>query len=264
MRKEGKKSKLFMNIFVVVSMVLFGGAKYSESHSYKQDMPFSPGEKLTFTLKWEMVPAGTAVLEVLPIETLNGEHAYHFVMTAKTNSFVDIFYKVRNRLDSYVDLEMTRSLLYRKKQREGKYKRNVVVNFDWERQEAQYSNFGKTKTPISISPGSFDPLSALYYARLMDMQEDSQITRPVTDGKKNIIGVVNVLKRETITVDGETYDTYLIEPDTKDIGGVFKKSENAKIYLWITADERRIPVKVKSKVVVGSFIGELVSAKGVQ
>lgn len=61
-----------------------------------------------------------------------------------------------------------------------------------------------------------------------------------------------------------TYDTYLIEPELKHVGGVFEKSKNAKIQLWVTADKRRIPVKIKSKVVVGSFVGELVSATGIK
>ncbi|OQY07152.1 MAG: hypothetical protein B6I22_03595 [Desulfobacteraceae bacterium 4572_123] len=68
-------------------------------------------------------------------------------------------------------------------------------------------------------------------------------------------------KKERITVPAGTFDTYLIEPELKDVGGVFKKSKNAKIQLWITADRRRIPVKIKSKVIVGNFTGELVTAE---
>ena len=56
-----------------------------------------------------------------------------------------------------------------------------------------------------------------------------------------------------------TFDTYLVEPDLRHIGGVFKKTKNAKLQIWITADNRRFPVKVKSKLKVGSFIAELVS-----
>ena len=61
---------------------------------------------------------------------------------------------------------------------------------------------------------------------------------------------------------GKTYDTYLIEPDLEHVGGVFEKSEDAIIQLWVTADKRRIPVQIKSEVVVGSFVGELVSDTG--
>jgi hypothetical protein len=45
---------------------------------------------------------------------------------------------------------------------------------------------------------------------------------------------------------------------------VFEKSENAKIQIWVTADKRRMPVKIKSKVLVGSFVGELVSVTGLE
>jgi hypothetical protein len=113
-------------------------------------------------------------------------------------------------------------------------------------------------------PGSFDPLSAFYFIRLVDFKGKSTIERPITDGKECIIGRLSVIKRETIHVKSGTYDTYLIEPEIKHIGGVFEKSKNAKIKLWVTADKRKIPVKIKSKVVVGSFVGELVSATGLK
>ena len=64
-------------------------------------------------------------------------------------------------------------------------------------------------------------------------------------------------------VKSRKYDTYLIEPEMKHIGGVFKKSKGAKIKLWITADKHRIPIRIKSKVTVGSFIGELIDASGI-
>jgi hypothetical protein len=228
------------------------------------DFPFYPGEKLTFQLRWSLIPAGKAVLEVLPMETINGIKSYHFVMTAKTNSFVDLFYKFRSRIDAYTDIEMTHSILYKKKEHVRNKKKDVVVNFNWEKNKAIYSTSKKKRKPIDILHGSFDPFSAFYYTRLFDPNKNAIIERPVTDGKRCVIGKVSVIKRETIKVAGKTYDTYLIEPDLKHVGGVFEKSKDAKIQLWVTADKRRIPVQIKSKVVVGSFVGELVSAIGLK
>ena len=68
--------------------------------------------------------------------------------------------------------------------------------------------------------------------------------------------------RSGASVPAGKFDTYKVEPSTEGIGGVFKKDKDAKIHLWLTADERRLPVKVKSKVVVGSFVGELVAVEG--
>jgi len=224
--------------------------------------PFDPGEKLTFQVRWSFIPAGEATLEVLPIETIDGVKSYHFVMTAQTYPFIDIFYRVRDRVDAYTDIEMTHSLLY-KKQKAGKTKRNVVVNFNWEKQEAQYSNFGKKRKPISILPGSFDPLSVFYAFRLHDRKGNPEIKVPVTDGKKCVVGRAKVVKREKIKVASGTYDTFLVEPDLQHIGGVFEKSKDAKLKIWVTADKRRIPVKIKSKVIVGSFVAELILAEGI-
>ncbi len=229
-----------------------------------KDLPFQPGEKLTFQLRWTIIPAGESILEVLPMETINGNKIYHFLLRAESNAFVDVFYKVRDRIDAYVNADVTHSVLYKKKQNEGNSHRDIVVKFDWQNQQAQYTNFKEILAPINILPGSFDPLSAFYFIRRVDFKGKSTIERPITDGKECIIGKLSIVKRETIHVKAGTYDTYLIAPEIKHIGGVFEKSKNAKIQLWVTADKRKIPVKIKSKVAVGSFVGELVSATGLK
>lgn len=246
----------------IVALLLLVGAAHTTARGYTSDMPFEPGEKLSYVLRWENVPAGTASLEVMPLTIINGEAAYHFVMTVQSNRFIDLFYKVRDRLDAYADLDMTRSLHFTKKQHEGNHQRDEIVRFDWAASEAHYSNFGEKKPPISLQEGSFDPLSAFYFTRTTPLTPGEEIQRPVTDGKKNVIGRLTIRERETITLqDGRSFDTYRVEPEMRHIGGVFKESDDARIELWLTADERRIPVRIRSKVVIGHFIGELVSTE---
>ena len=81
---------------------------------------------------------------------------------------------------------------------------------------------------------------------------------------KLVLGIAKIVRKETIELDIGTYETYLIEPEIKDIGGVFAKSRDAKIQIWVSADHRRIPVRIKSKVVVGSFTGELIAVEGLR
>ncbi len=228
------------------------------------ELCFQPGEKLTFELRWSFIKAGEATLEVMPIETFNGISAYHFVMTAQSIPAIDLIYKVRDRIDAYTDIGVNRSLLYKKKQKEGRSIRDITLTFDWEKKEVQYTNFKEVLTPISIKDGTFDPLSAFYFTRLMDLKEKMVIERPITDGKKNVIGKVSVVRREKIKIGENIYDTYLLEPEMREVSGVFEKSKGAKLQVWVSADERKIPVRVKSKVAVGSFIGELISAEGVK
>ena len=121
---------------------------------------------------------------------------------------------------------------------------------------------GTSDKETPLMDGTFDPLSSFYYARGIDPGTHPRIERPITDGNKNVIGVVRVIRRETIRVSGRDWDTYLVEPDLRHIGGVFEKSKNATIKIWLTTDYRRIPVRLESKVVVGSFVADLISLKG--
>lgn len=255
---ENKHCK-FGTAVIVLACVLLHAVLGVAAPAKAPGNPFVVGEKLTFILKWGFIPAGEAVLEVLPPKKISGEEACHFVLTARSNGFVDPFYKVRDRIESFTDLAVTRTLHYIKKQREGSTDKNIVVTFDWDAMTAQYSNYENLIDPIPLLPGSFDPLGAFFYTRLVALTAGDEVIRPVTDGKKNVIGRARIIKRENISVPAGTFDTYMIEPEMKDVGGVFRKSKNAKLHLWITADSRRMLVKIKSKVVVGSFVGELIS-----
>lgn len=224
--------------------------------------PFSKGEKLLFHLRWGVVSAGEATLEVVSDASAEDSEQFRFVMTAKTTPFIDRFYKVRNRMESITDRGMTRSLFFDKNQNEGRSRKASQVRFDWIRNESCYFSQQRCKYTLSLPPGTFDPLSAFYYVRSLPLEDRFSIQRPVTDGKKCILGRARVLRREMVTVPMGTFDTYLLEPEIEHVGGVFKKSKGARIHIWVTADERKIPVRLQSKVIIGSFVGELVSANG--
>jgi hypothetical protein len=180
---------------------------------------FAVGEKLSYSLGWQFSVAGHATIEVLPDEAIAGRKVRSFMMTAKTNTATDRIFKVRDELSSQAEYDVSRSLGYSKIQREGKTKRDVSVEFD----------------------------------------VGSVIKGPMTDGKRCKVAEIRVVSRERIKVNGKKYDTFKMVPDIKDVGGVFEKSKNAKIELWCTADHRHIPVRMKSKVLVGNFKAELES-----
>lgn len=220
--------------------------------------PFVPGEVMAYGLSWGVFSVGSAMFKVLPMTDIEGERAYHFIMEARTNGFADAFYKVRDRIDSYVAEDLTRTLYFTKKQREGRHRRDIVVTFDWEKETAQYTNFGESRKPVRIGPVIYDPLGVFYAIRLAAMDGD-KVEAPVTDGKRVSTGAMRIVRREELKVKGKTYKTILVEPDLKNIRGVFKKSKNAKLQIWFSDDERCIPVKVSSKVAVGSFVAQLIS-----
>lgn len=256
--------------FVIVGafflMLLFGAllcdasAKAADKNALKKTRPFSPGEQLVYQIRWEAVEAGVAFFDVLSLTTVDRHPCRHFSLKIETSSLVDIFYKVRDKLDSYTDLALSRSMRYTKKQT-GSEQRDILVQFNWEKGTARYSNFNAAREPITIPPGTFDPLAAFYKLRCMDLSNKKEVKFPITDGKKCFMARAKVLGQETITCSKTTYDTFVVEPELIHFGGVFKKSDKPTLRLWITTDERRLPVRIRSKVIVGSIIGELVSER---
>lgn len=227
-----------------------------------EDLPFPPGEKLTYEIRWSIFPVGTATLEFLGPVEFNGEEAYKIILTARTNSFADGFFKVRNYNASWVDAQFTKPLHYIKLQNEGKERREVVVTFDWDQNKAQYSDFGNKRDPIDIADGSWDPLSIVYAVRAMRFADVKELDIPTTDGKKLMMTEIDVKGTDRIRVPAGTFETLVVVPDTKDLGGVFKKSDNAGITFWFSNDDRHLPVRMSSSVAVGSFVAELVKVEG--
>ncbi len=221
-------------------------------------LPFIPGEKLSYEVSWVHIPAGEMRLEVLPIKEIEGKKVFHFTMTTTTYSYVDLFYKLRQTIEAFTDEGMSHSILYRKKTW-GKRARDEKVLFDWENRVATYEKNGRVEEKVALLPGTFDPLALFYVLRLHDLHVGRTVQVPVSDGKKCVMGKAEVVKRENIRVGDRVYDTFLVLPDLKHIGGVFRESKNAVLKIWFAADGAKIPVKVESKVKVGSFVAELMT-----
>ena len=222
-------------------------------------VPFQPGQKFIYRASWGMIPAGDAVIEVLPFKTYNGVRTYHFMMETRTNAGLDLIYKIRERQDSYPDVQMSRTLYYSKKST-GEHPRDAVVTFDWEKMTTTYTSFGQAEKPVSIQAGTFDPLSLFFVVRLHPLKEGDVLEIPVTDGKKLISTKARVDRREKLVIDGKSYDTYLIVPQMGRLDKVFDKEKELDMKIWYTADEKKLPVKIQMKVAVGSFVFELISA----
>ncbi len=102
----------------------------------------------------------------------------------------------------------------------------------------------------------------IFILRGQDLDHMDSITRPVTDGKKLVLGTAKILRRERVIVPAGRFDTYVVEPDMKKVQGVFEKSKDARLLVWLTADSRHLMVKAESKVVVGAIVAELISLSG--
>lgn len=242
---------------LVVTFVLMPAAVAGGSRS----LPFAPGEKLSYQVRWEKVPVARLSLEVQPFKHIQGASAYHFVFQVQTEPAVSALYPVQGHIEAFADRALARSLRLTKDMREGRSRRVFQVDFDWQRGVAVYARNARRQRRMALTEGTLDMLSILYYARSLSLTPGMSLTRPLNSGKKIRRARARVLGQETILVGGRPWSALRIEVDVQEAGGIFEKSEDAALSLWLSADTRKIPLKVVSKVWVGSFIVELTGAR---
>lgn len=226
--------------------------------AHAAELPFGPGERLEYTIKWTMFHAADAVLEVMPDTEMKGVPARYFKAKAKSASWIDNIYKVRDTLEAWTNLDVTHSLRYKKDQNEGSYHKKVDLIFDKVTNHTHRYSRGKYSKSLAQPVDVFDPMSILFAFRKEALHEGMHFVANVTDGKKSVKSEAFVEGQERVKTEAGKFDTFRVRLDIKHLSGVFKKSKDASITVWFTADDRRIPVKVKSKVVVGHFTMELV------
>ena len=228
-------------------------------------LPFISGEKLEYEMKWGFFPVGYATMEVNRLSVDDGNHSAmgsvnQVKFFVRTNSFADTFYKVRTTITSTMDDDFTRTLSYQKSQREGSTRREILVDYDYGKKEVRYHLNGEDPKTIPLPEPCFDPLAIAYYFRIHPIEPNSEKVLPTCDGKKFRQVIVRSGDREKLKLPMGTYSVIRTEPAMENLGGVFNKSPDGLLQVWYSDDQRRVPVRVSSKVVVGSFTATLIRA----
>ncbi|MCX5724328.1 MAG: DUF3108 domain-containing protein [Nitrospirae bacterium] len=217
---------------------------------------FQVGEQLTYEISWLNITAGTAVMSVTAAGSDGARPLAKLITTAQSRPAITRFFPVDNRVESLLDPAtlLPEHLMF--KRREGKKKEDIEYLFHQQEGTVTVLKGGTAET-LEMPPGTHDIISCLYYARsTLSFQPGSSLTMNIYHDKKN--RKVDVRVEEIETVSGswgeiEAARVLVIMP----FQGLFMNQGNIRV--WFTNDERRIPVRMKAKVIIGSIVADLVS-----
>lgn len=211
---------------------------------------FGVGERLTYRIHYGLVDAGEATLEVRnSASRFNGREAYHIVGTGKSLGAFDWFFKVRDRYETYVDKEGIFPYRFIRDVNEGGYEIFQDYQFYPEKRGLRTHEKEEFVTPDFIQ----DLLSGFYFARTLDMSkvklgDEFEITTFV-DGEVYPLRIKYVGK-ETIKLRKGKYRCMKFVPVIQK-GRIWKSEDDLQV--WITDDANKIPILVKSELLVGSI-----------
>ncbi|MDQ6887397.1 MAG: DUF3108 domain-containing protein [Gemmatimonadota bacterium] len=215
--------------------------------------PFVVGEQLSYEVAFGILRVGRGSMQVLGMEDIRGYRTYHTLFTVKGGTF---FFRVDDRQESWIDSARFASIRFAQNIREGGYRRQSV--WDMFPDRSVFVSNGKFDTE---EPSVADPLdegSLVYFVRTIPLEvgktyEFHRYFKP----EKNPV-IIKVIGKARIQVPAGTFDTFVLQPIIKS-GGAF--SENGEARIWITDDDRRMMVQMKSKLSFGSLNLYLTSFK---
>ena len=218
--------------------------------------PFQVGEQLTYEISWLNITAGTAVMAVSDAGMDGGRPLAKLITTAQSRPAITKFFPVDNRVESIVDPAtlFPEHLFF--KRREGKKKEDIEYAFHQKEGTVTVIKGGESET-FEMPPGTQDVISCLYFARSgLSFQPGASLIMNVFHDKKNRKLEARVEEIETVSGpwgEVEAARVLVVMP----FQGLFLNQGNIRV--WFTNDERRIPVRMKAKVIIGSIVADLVN-----
>jgi len=241
--------------WLILSATL-GPISWADVSDLSSARSFQVGEQLTYELSWLNITAGTAVMAVSGAGTDGNRPLAKLITTTQSSPLITKFFPVDNRVESIVDPATLLPEHLTFKRREGKKNEDIEYTFHQKEGTVTVVKGGTTET-LEIPQGTQDVISCLYFARSeLSLRPGSSLTMNVYHDKKNRKLDVRVEEIETVSGpwgEVETARVLVVMP----FQGLFLNKGN--IQVWFTNDDRRIPVRMKAKVIIGSIVADLVS-----
>lgn len=232
-----------------------------KSESRSATMPLFVGEELLFDVRWMGLMAGNASMAVSGQVTRDGHDVYHIRSSADSSPLFSLFYNVRDRGETLIDVRTLYPWYFHLDQREGSRSTQHTVTFDQQRGIAIYTKNQQIPQSIKVPVGVHDSLSSFYILRTLPLRVGQSIHLNTFSNGKTYDVEVQVLRREKLEAYWGTVDTLVVQPLMRFQEILRHKGD---VLIWVTDDERRLPIRMMTAIKVGAIEATLIDVKNLQ
>jgi uncharacterized protein DUF3108 len=225
--------------------------------------PFDGGERAVYKASWNGIPVATAVIATTS-QFIGGKKFYNVRVDAKTSPILDLFWKMRDTITSTIEAKPLAPTRFTFSQRENLKVIDTEAKFD--RTAKKWSVHRDERTEVKKyefdqPPNTIDPITAVYLARSQDFKVGDHLYFNIFGGKYRYLLDLEVERREKVHIASGSIDAFKIVPRIKNLmkDGYAERVNEGSV--WISADERRIPVMLSSRIFVGSIYIERIEDK---
>ncbi|WP_120199777.1 DUF3108 domain-containing protein [Ichthyenterobacterium magnum] len=249
------------NTLLILTAIFFMQTSFAQ-----EKIAFQDGEWFKFKMSYSgFLKAGNATMSVNET-TLDGKPVYHVVGKGWTTGAIKWFFKVKDRYESYFDKTTGLPYKFIRKINEGGHTKDIEIKFDQANNKALVTNKKhKTNKTITTEQGIQDMVSAFYYLRnnydTNKIKKDDVVSLNMFFDEENYNFKLKFLGRETLDTKFGKVKTLRFRPYVM-AGRVFKEQES--LTLWVSADDNKVPLRIKADLAVGSLRADLEAFKGLK
>jgi len=195
--------------------------------------PFKDGEKLTYEVRYNGLKVGRSILTFNGEKDLDGKSVYHITFFTKIPSLKDTE-EIYADKDTFLPIEVHRKI----KKKIG-FNNSIVEKYDQKKFKVDISSKSKLRSKnfsIQRHAPIHNAILLPYYYRVkesFDENERINVSLPTMDFEVIFKG------KETIKTPLGEYESYAFT------------SNPPKFKLWLSADKKRIPLKIKNPGTLG-------------
>jgi Protein of unknown function (DUF3108) len=218
---------------------------------------YQGGEKLRYSVSWTGgIKIGELQMEVAKVA--GKENVFELRATVKDSGLFHFFYPVNDSFTTRVEGEKRLPLSYEVVQKEGRsYEATRHTEYDQKTGLIRYQKNEQDPVSYKVDGEVHNEFSSFFFTRLLHLDPDQPVIVPTfADGKRHEVVVrtgEEIRIRQTIRGD---VNVLPVTPVMK-FKGLYDKDGDTVI--WLTNDQCRIPVRINSKILIGSLTAELVS-----
>lgn len=226
--------------------------------------PYENGETASYKASWNGIPVATADVQTTPI-AIDGKKFYRVRIDARTSRGLDLIWKMRDTISSVFDAQSLSPSRFVFSQRENSRAIDTEAQFNHQTNQWAINRYQEGRKPRVYgfdSKNTLDPITAVYLARSVDLKVGEKLFFDVFGGRHRYLLELAVEKKEPVALaSGAVVEAFKIVPKLTNLTDKGYASRMNDAAIWISADERRMPVKLWSKIFVGTVQMELVQDK---
>jgi hypothetical protein len=227
---------------------------------------FQEGEYALYRMHYGLLTGGYASVRVNDtLHEIQNKICFHLEARGWTTSSFDVFYKVRDNYESYVDKNSLLPLHFKRDIQEGGFKSFTEIHFDHERDTAHYTHRNKNITPYPVPANIHDVVSSFFFARATNnhqsLKPGDRIPLTCFLDRETFKLEAKMLAREKIKVSGKWYNALHFKLLVEEAGLL---TDGGKVDFWISDDKNKLLLRMESELWVGSIKADLIESRGLK